>query len=61
MKCLGLLPSSVLSNLTLAVSSLSKYWQPKVIFAVDKIPHTETGKIARSAVINMIENFNNDV
>lgn len=61
MKCSELLPSSVLSNLTLAVSSLPKYWQPKVIFAVDKIPHTETGKIARSAVINMIENYSNNV
>lgn len=60
MKNMGRLPFSV-ADLALALSSLPKYSQPKVIFAVDKIPHTETGKIARMTVFNMVDNYSEDV
>ena len=55
-----LLPFSA-SFLFLAISSLPKYWQPKAVFAVDKIPYTETGKIARASVINMLDNYRGNV
>lgn len=33
---------------------LPKYWQPRKIYVVSAIPHTETGKIARGKIIEML-------
>lgn len=35
---------------------LPKYWQPKEICLTETIPHTETGKIARKRVLQLVEN-----
>lgn len=50
-----------LSSLSLFLSSLPKYWQPKVVFGVNEIPHTETGKTARASIIKMIESWMKNV
>lgn len=33
---------------------LPRYWQPKEIYAAPSVPHTGTGKIARTAVLSMV-------
>lgn len=35
-------------------SILPKYWMPKLFYLCDEIPHTETGKIARKEVYDLV-------
>ncbi len=54
----GSLPSTLRNELSPIRKTISddlpRYWQPKEIYAVPSVPHTETGKIARAAVLSML-------
>ena len=41
------------------LTNLPRYWQPREIYIVSSIPHTDTGKLARGRIAEIISDFSN--
>jgi len=48
---------AVVSNYSKALSKLDKYERPKKIYTVSQFPYTETGKIKRADVLQMLKKY----
>jgi O-succinylbenzoic acid--CoA ligase len=44
-------------NYSLAFSSLDKFERPKKVYTISRFPYTETGKIKRADVLQVLQNF----